>query len=80
MWHCSQHTLTTLRTQGVDTIQVGDKKGDVDTQMKDSMNTYLLDFAPHHSPEQKSKTLVVIMSGDRDFSANLKAFKDNGYK
>ena len=62
-WHCSQSTLTALRTAGVLTLQCGDKKGDVDTQMKDAMTTYITEFASNHPKDRKAKTLMVLLSG-----------------
>ena len=69
-WHCSQRSLTALRTQGVLTVQCGDKKGDVDTQMKDAMATYMDDFASVHPKERKAKTLMVLLSGTLNLFQN----------
>eukprot|EP00037_Helgoeca_nana_P011704 m.105218 g.105218 ORF g.105218 m.105218 type:complete len:2194 (-) comp20999_c0_seq1:200-6781(-) len=80
------YVLDALRTQQVSIVTAGAKVGDVDVKMVGGMNEYFKDMTKTVTEAQgdmhavaKSK-LIVIASGDRDFSESLHTARDMGFR
>lgn len=72
--HPSKLTLQELSSLGVDCIDPGPKSGAVDIKMKDNINAFC-----EANKSMADNFIVVILSGDKDFSADLRNLQRAGY-
>jgi hypothetical protein len=76
--HFPNRTLRDLLTRGVTHINPGDKLGAVDVVVKEAMDR----LRTEHQGDalaRKQRRIVVIISGDRDFAANVRSMKQAGF-
>ena len=75
-WHPCDKAVETLGTMGVEYIRVPCcKRDDVDVKLKDGLMRFARELRP-----LARQHLVVILSGDSDFSMNLKELKAEGFR
>eukprot|EP01065_Artemidia_motanka_P027709 TRINITY_DN328_c0_g1_i1.p1 TRINITY_DN328_c0_g1~~TRINITY_DN328_c0_g1_i1.p1 ORF type:complete len:839 (+),score=267.59 TRINITY_DN328_c0_g1_i1:46-2517(+) len=68
------HQLEDLTDLGFTHVDPGAKRGADDMKMKDDLSDLLLDTSV-----DPSRCVVCLVSGDRDFSGQLRALKEQGY-
>ena len=74
-WHPSHKSVDALSNVGVSYICCPAKKDSVDTKMKDDLLVFSQGFR-----SQASSHLVVLLTGDRDFSGSLRALSFEGFR
>lgn len=70
--------LRDLQTRGVMHINPGEKEGAVDVTLKELMEK-TRHMHTEDTDEQKSRRLIVLISGDRDFASDMRAFRQAGF-
>merc|ERR1719473_1328868 len=73
--HPTKLTLTELSTLGVDHIDPGSKQGSVDMKMKDKMRQFV-----ESNCWGNEEHLVAVLSGDKDFLAEIRLLQDRGFR
>ena len=73
--HPSKLTLQELSSLGVDNIDPGPKPGAVDIKMKDNIASFC-----EANKAGADNFIVVILSGDKDFAADLRNLKRAGFR
>ncbi len=72
--HPSKLTMQELSSLGIDNIDPGPKSGAVDIKMKDNISAFC-----EANRSMADNFIVVILSGDKDFSADLRNLQRAGY-
>jgi hypothetical protein len=74
-WHPDTRSLTALMDLGVDHIEVGTKSDAVDTKLKSKIDNFI-----SRENRNPGKYLVMLLSGDKDFMAQLQRLQRAGFK
>jgi hypothetical protein len=72
--HPSQRSMTALQNRGIDYICCPPKRDAVDTKLKDGLAEFV-----RTNRSQPSQHLVVVLSGDRDFTGSLREAAAEGF-
>lgn len=75
----ARHTVEDLRDLGVTVIDAGQKDGAVDATVKELMRQWLASWSDLTAAAQQT-TVVVLISGDRDFAPELRQMQQAGVR